>query len=71
MFTAVFLAGISPSGARYGWYCPPSALASQGFNISVCGVNQTRKETAMTKAMYFMYFVYLAPPSHLPIPHQR
>ncbi len=53
MFTAVFFAGMSPRGPSSGWYWPPRALASSGVSIRVCGVNQTRKVAAMTKAMYF------------------
>src|SRR3989304_2117743 len=71
ILTAVFLAGMMPSGPRYLWYGPPRALSSPGVRIKVCGVNHTRKHVTMTKAIYFIYFVYFTAPLLLSIPHHR
>ena len=57
MFTAVFFAGMIPSGPRYLWYGPPSAFSSSLVSTRVWGVNQTRKAPTMTMARYLTYLL--------------
>src|SRR5918996_472321 len=56
MFTAVFLAGMTPREARKGGGDPPIARISETVAMIDRGVAQTIKQSAITMSRYLMYF---------------
>ena len=54
IFTAVFLALMTPRTPRNGWYVPPMAAISSRLAIIVCGVAHTITPTTSTNNMYLV-----------------
>ena len=52
--TAVFLALMTPSTPRKGWWVPPIAASSSRFAIMVWGVAQTMTLITSTTSIHFV-----------------